>query len=112
MAKIGEGGSSRRKKRKLGDVVLRELAEKRVNLGNAGLTALWNQNPDNLEACRWALCQWKSHRFVLLFGNCLYSTLDMFRARDRDFLPSLQNYFEEAIEQLDPVNQVEDSRMI
>jgi len=81
VAKIGEGGSSRRKKRKLGDVVLKELAEKRVNLGNAGLTALWNQNPDNLEACR---------------------------ARDRDFLPSLQNYFEEAIEQLDPVNQVED----
>ena len=32
----------------------------------------------------------------------------MFRARDRDFLPSLQNYFEEAIEQLDPVNQVEE----
>ena len=50
--KIGEGGSSRRRKRKLGDVVLKELAEKRVNLGNAGLTALWNQNPDNLEACR------------------------------------------------------------
>ena len=52
LAKIGEGGSSRRRKRKLGDVVLKELAEKRVNLGNAGLTALWNQNPDNLEACR------------------------------------------------------------
>ena len=50
--KIGEGGSSRRRKRKLGDVVLKELAEKRVNLGNVGLTALWNQNPDNLEACR------------------------------------------------------------
>jgi hypothetical protein len=30
----------------------RELAEKRVNLGNPGLTALWNHNPDNLEACR------------------------------------------------------------
>jgi len=60
---------------------LKELAEKRVNLGNAGLTALWNQNPDNLEACR---------------------------ARDRDFLPSLQNYFEEAIEQLDPANGIED----
>lgn len=80
-AKIGEGGSSRRRKRKLGNVVLKELAEKRVNLGNAGLTALWNQNPDNLEACR---------------------------ARDRDFLPSLQNYFEEAIEQLDPANGIED----
>ena len=54
--KIGEGGSSRRRKRKLGDVVLKELVEKRVNLGNAGLTALWNQNPDNLEACRLFLC--------------------------------------------------------
>ena len=32
----------------------------------------------------------------------------MFRARDRDFLPSLQNYFEEAIEQLDPANGIED----
>ena len=32
----------------------------------------------------------------------------MFRARDRDFLPSLQNYFEEAIEQLDPANGIEE----
>ena len=66
MAKIGEGGSSRRKKRKLGDVVLKELAEKRVNLGNAGLTALWNQNPDNLEACRWALSV--NGTYVVLFS--------------------------------------------
>jgi THO complex subunit 1 len=50
-----------------------------VNLGNSGLTALWNLHPDNLEACR---------------------------AKDRDFLPSLENYFEEAIEQLDPRNEV------
>ena len=67
MAKIGEGGSSRRKKRKLGDVVLKELAEKRVNLGNAGLTALWNQNPDNLEACRWALCVNGNHIVLFCF---------------------------------------------
>ena len=109
MAKIGEGGSSRRKKRKLGDVVLKELAEKRVNLGNAGLTALWNQNPDNLEACRWALCINGTYMVLFCFlETACISTLDMFRARDRDFLPSLQNYFEEAIEQLDPVNQVEE----
>ena len=56
-----------------------EVAEKKVNLGNSGLTALWNLHPDNLEACR---------------------------AKDRDFLPSLENYFEEAIEQLDPRNEV------
>eukprot|EP00091_Calanus_sinicus_P023443 TRINITY_DN7922_c0_g1_i1.p1 TRINITY_DN7922_c0_g1~~TRINITY_DN7922_c0_g1_i1.p1 ORF type:complete len:291 (-),score=114.46 TRINITY_DN7922_c0_g1_i1:52-924(-) len=79
---IGEGGSYRRKKRKLGDLIQKEMAEKKVNLGNSGLTALWNLHPDNLEACR---------------------------AKDRDFLPSLENYFEEAIEQLDPRNEIEDA---
>ena len=43
---------------------------------------MWNFNPDNLEACR---------------------------AKERDFLPSLENYFEEAIEQLDPKNEIEDT---
>ena len=47
------------------------MAEKKINLGNKGLTELWNLNPDNLEACR---------------------------AAERDFLPSVENYFEEAIE--------------
>ena len=56
-----------------------------MNLGNSGLTALWNLHPDNLEACR---------------------------AKDRDFLPSLENYFEEAIEQLDPRNEVGSERFI
>eukprot|EP00090_Calanus_glacialis_P013654 TRINITY_DN2230_c0_g1_i1.p1 TRINITY_DN2230_c0_g1~~TRINITY_DN2230_c0_g1_i1.p1 ORF type:complete len:654 (-),score=223.35 TRINITY_DN2230_c0_g1_i1:66-2027(-) len=79
---IGEGGSYRRKKRKLGDLIQKEIAEKKVNLGNSGLTALWNLHPDNLEACR---------------------------AKDRDFLPSLENYFEEAIEQLDPRNEIEEA---
>jgi len=79
---IGEGGSSRRKKRKLGDLIQKEVAEKKVNLGNAGLTSLWNLHPDNLEACR---------------------------AKDRDFLPSLENYFEEAIDQLDPRNEIEEA---
>jgi len=78
---IGEGGTCRRKKRKLGDLIQKEVAEKKVNLGNQGLTSLWNLCPDNLEACR---------------------------AKDRDFLPSLENYFEEAIEQLDPRNEVEE----
>lgn len=78
---IGEGGSCRRRKRKLGDLVQKEVVEKRVNLGNPGLTNLWNLHADDLEACR---------------------------AKDRDFLPSLENYFEEAIEQLDPRNEVED----
>ena len=60
----------------------KEVAEKKINLGNPGLTSLWNYNPDNLEACR---------------------------AKERDFLPSLENYFEEAIEQLDPKNGIEDT---
>ena len=52
VARVGEGGFSRRRKRRLGDIVMKEIAEKKVNLGNANLTALWNQNPDNLGACR------------------------------------------------------------
>ena len=46
------------------------------------LTKLWNLCPDNLEACR---------------------------AKDRDFLPSLEAYFEEAIEQTDPSAMVEEN---
>ena len=49
---------------------------------SAELTKLWNVCPDNLEACR---------------------------GKDRDFLPSLDSYFEEAIEQTDPSAMVEDS---
>jgi len=79
--KVGEGCSYRRRKRKLGEQIQKEVEEKRVNLGNPGLTNLWNLHPHNLEACR---------------------------ESDRDFLPSLENFFEEAIEQLDPRNQVEE----
>ena len=56
--------------------IQKEIAEKKVNLGNPGLTALWNLHPDNLEACR---------------------------AKDRDFLPSLENYFVEALDRGGPV---------
>ena len=42
---------------------------------SAELNRLWNVCPDNMAACR---------------------------SKDRDFLPTLENYFEEAIEQLDP----------
>jgi THO complex subunit 1 len=40
-----------------------------------------------------------------------FSTLTLVsspRAQDRDFLPSLQGYFEEAIEQCDPASGVEE----
>ena len=39
------------------------------------MNVLWNLCPDNMAACR---------------------------SKDRDFLPTLESYFEEAIEQLDP----------
>ena len=42
---------------------------------SAELNRLWNLCPDNMAACR---------------------------SKDRDFLPTLENYFGEAIEQLDP----------
>jgi THO complex subunit 1 len=62
---------------------MRDARERKVFLmGNPNLTKLWNLNPDNLEACA---------------------------APERDFLPNLDAYFEEAIEQLNPVNQVEDA---
>uniref|UniRef100_A0A8B9RFE8 THO complex 1 n=1 Tax=Astyanax mexicanus TaxID=7994 RepID=A0A8B9RFE8_ASTMX len=45
------------------------------------LTRLWNLNPDNMEACK---------------------------SDSREFMPSLEDFFEEAIEQADPANMVED----
>ena len=45
------------------------------------LTKLWNLCPNNLESCK---------------------------SKDRNFLPSLEEYFGEAIEQLDPAAAIED----
>jgi THO complex subunit 1 len=45
------------------------------------LTKLWNQASNNLEACR---------------------------SKERDFHPSLETYFEEAIAQANPNNMIED----
>ena len=50
-------------------------------MGNPNLNKLWNLSPDNLEACS---------------------------APERDFLPDLDQYVEEAVEQLKPENQVEE----
>lgn len=44
------------------------------------MTRLWNHKPDNLEACR---------------------------SKEREFLPSLESYFEEAIMQTDPAAMIE-----
>nr|CAG4648545.1 EOG090X0324 [Polyphemus pediculus] len=65
----------RRLKRSLGDQIREAAKRNKCIIGNNELNRLWNLCPDNLDACR---------------------------SKDRDFLPTLENYFEEAIEQLDP----------
>lgn len=68
-------------RKRLGQVMRDAMANKKYVMGNPELTKLWNHLPDNLEACR---------------------------GPDRDFLPSLESYFEEAIEQTDPAAMVEE----
>ncbi|XP_076829137.1 THO complex subunit 1 [Brachyhypopomus gauderio] len=55
--------------------------DRKILMGNDELTRLWNLNPDNMEACK---------------------------SDSREFMPSLEEFFEEAIEQADPANMVED----
>ncbi|KAI4879837.1 hypothetical protein NFI96_016480, partial [Prochilodus magdalenae] len=55
--------------------------DRKIFMGNDELTRLWNLNPDNMEACK---------------------------SDNREFMPSLEEFFEEAIEQADPTNMVED----
>jgi THO complex subunit 1 len=69
----------RHKKRNIGDD-LKATGGKLMKLGNSELTRLWNLCPDNLEACR---------------------------LESRNFMPTLEEYFEEAIDQADPDSGVE-----
>ncbi|XP_078046919.1 THO complex 1-like protein Hpr1 isoform X2 [Augochlora pura] len=71
----------KRPKRRIGDVIRDAQAVGKYHMGNPELTKLWNLCPNNLEACK---------------------------SKERDFLPSLETYFEEAIMQLDPNAMVED----
>ena len=50
-------------------------------MGNDNLTELWNLCTDNMLACS---------------------------AAERDFLPSMEAYFSDAIEEINPENQIED----
>ncbi|XP_075682483.1 THO complex subunit 1 [Rhinoderma darwinii] len=56
-------------------------SNKKMLMGNEELTRLWNLCPDNIEACK---------------------------SETREFMPSLEQFFEEAMEQADPENMVED----
>jgi len=80
-ATVGKG-SIRKRKRKLGDQIQEANANKKFLMGNANLTKLWNLCPDNFEAAS---------------------------SPERDFLPSMDEYLSEAVEQLDPAQQVEET---
>lgn len=71
----------RSRKRSIGEELAYEKSTK-FNLGSSELTRLWNICPDNLEACK---------------------------AENRTkFLPTLQDFFEEAIEQAEPEAGIEE----
>ncbi|KAM9791483.1 THO complex subunit 1 [Syngnathus typhle] len=55
--------------------------DRKIFMGNDELTRLWNLNLDNMEACK---------------------------SESREFMPSLDEFFAEAIEQADPANMVEE----
>ena len=76
-----ETGTTRKRKAKLGDQIHQAVKQGKFLMGNQVLTKLWNQYPDNMDACS---------------------------APERDFLPSMEEYFAEAIEQLNPSNQIEE----
>ncbi|RXN14278.1 THO complex subunit 1 [Labeo rohita] len=69
------------RKRQAPEEFLGKGPDRKILMGNDELTRLWNLNPDNMEACK---------------------------SDSREFMPSLEEFFEEAIEQADPVNMVED----
>ncbi|XP_051166267.1 THO complex subunit 1 [Leptopilina boulardi] len=71
----------KRSRRKIGDFIKEAQLVGKYHMGNPELTKLWNLNPNNLEACK---------------------------SKERDFLPSLETYFEDAIIELDPAAMVDD----
>ncbi|MBN3321260.1 THOC1 protein, partial [Atractosteus spatula] len=69
------------RKRQAPEDFLGKGPDRKIFMGNDELTRLWNLNQDNMEACK---------------------------SDSREFMPSLEEFFEEAIEQADPANMVED----
>ncbi|XP_064202991.1 THO complex subunit 1 [Anguilla rostrata] len=70
------------RKRQAPEDFLGKGPDRKIFMGNDELTRLWNLNPDNMEACK---------------------------SDSREFMPTLEEFFEEAIEQADPANMVEDA---
>ncbi|XP_030839467.1 THO complex subunit 1 [Strongylocentrotus purpuratus] len=71
---------SRARKRTLGEELNLAGAAKKIDLGSPELTKLWNVYPSNLEACA---------------------------AEDRIFLPQVEEFFQDAIDQADPEAMIE-----
>ncbi|XP_037537710.1 THO complex subunit 1 [Nematolebias whitei] len=69
------------RKRQAPEDFLGKGPDRKIFMGNDELTRLWNLNQDNMEACK---------------------------SDSREFLPSLDEFFTEAIEQADPANMVEE----
>ncbi|KAG9339207.1 hypothetical protein JZ751_024066 [Albula glossodonta] len=69
------------RKRQAPEDFLGKGPDRKIFMGNDELTRLWNLNQDNMEACK---------------------------SDSREFMPTLEEFFEEAIEQADPANMVED----
>ncbi|KAM9789161.1 THO complex subunit 1 [Neosynchiropus ocellatus] len=69
------------RKRQAPEDFLGKGPDRKIFMGNDELTRLWNLIPDNMEACK---------------------------SESREFMPSLDEFFAEAIEQADPVNMVEE----
>ncbi|KAH3695458.1 THO complex subunit 1-like [Dreissena polymorpha] len=82
--KLAEGETlkkpRRAKRRRVGDDI-QVTGGKVIKMGNPELTKLWNLNPSNMEACK---------------------------DQQRMFLPTLEDFFQDAIEQNDPEAQVEE----
>ncbi|TNN67566.1 THO complex subunit 1 [Liparis tanakae] len=69
------------RKRQAPEDFLGKGPDSKIFMGNDELTRLWNLNHDNMEACK---------------------------SDSREFMPPLDEFFAEAIEQADPTNMVED----
>ncbi|KAM4552701.1 THO complex subunit 1 [Odontesthes bonariensis] len=69
------------RKRQAPEDFLGKGPDRKIFMGNDELTRLWNLNQDNMDACK---------------------------SDSREFMPSLDEFFAEAIEQADPANMVEE----
>lgn len=65
----------------LGDIIKEASSQGKYYMGSPELTKLWNLCPDNLEACK---------------------------GKERDFLPTLEDYFADAITQIESPSPVKD----